>query len=247
MLTESFKQFYKKSLLSEGGNVFKDENGLPQTTRIKQEYVDSTIKNVEKLTGLTGLLDSKLGSTGKKPTSGDIDLVIDSTKINKDAFFEKLKNNTKLQKQLGSNFVKKTGIEIAFKAPIIGEEGKFVQVDFMFTDHPEFLKFYYANNEGQDSVHKGSDRNILLSAVAKTKGLKLSMKGLLNRETNQLIENGTDPITVIKTVLGEDATFVDILNFESVERYLKTHIDKETFDAIIDEATRGINALNPKN
>ena len=65
------------SQLSEGGNVFKDAQGQPLTQRINQADVAATIAWVEQVTGIKFPQDRWLGSTGRKPTSGDLDLAVD--------------------------------------------------------------------------------------------------------------------------------------------------------------------------
>jgi hypothetical protein len=225
----SFGTYYRNSiLLSEGGNIFSDR-------RINKSEIIPTIKSLEELTGLP-LLNNTLGSTGKRESSGDIDLVIDSTKVNKDEFIKNL-----VSKGVDPTSLKKTGIEVAYKAPIIDSTGNktddHIQVDFMFSEDPEFLKFYYANNE---DVHKGSARNILLAAIAKSKNLTLSMKGLADRETKQIITK--DPIAVTKKVLGEDATLENIHNVKSILTYLKKHHSDEEIKAIIEPAEETIGA-----
>ena len=57
--------------LLEGGNVFKDAQGQPLTQRINQADVPATIAFVEKILGTEFPQDRWLGSTGRKPTSGD--------------------------------------------------------------------------------------------------------------------------------------------------------------------------------
>jgi hypothetical protein len=231
MLGVNFKTFYQQALLSEGGNIFSSR-------RINKNEIIPTIKSLEKLTGLP-LETNVLGSTGKKESSGDIDLVVDSNRVNKDEFIKAL-----VSKGVDPSSLKKTGIEVAYKAPIIDSNGNktedFVQVDFMFSEVPDFLKFYYSNNE---DIHKGSVRNILLAAIAKTKGLTLSMKGLSDRETKQLIS--TDPEIVTKKVLGKDATLQDIHNVVSVIKYLKKHYSDEEIKTIVEpaEETTGVKFL----
>ncbi len=228
MLGINFKTFYQNVLLQEGGNIFSDR-------RINKNEIIPTIKSLEELTGLS-LLNNTLGSTGKKESSGDIDLVIDSNKVNKDEFIKNL-----VSKGVDPSFLKKTGIEVAYKAPIIdstgNKTGDYIQVDFMFSEDPEFLKFYYSNNE---DIHKGSARNILLAAIAKTKNLTLSMKGLSDRETKQIITK--DPIAVTKKVLGEDATLEDIRNINSILSYLKKHYSDDELKTIIEPAEETIGA-----
>ena len=76
-------------MLTEGGNVFKTADGEPATTRITQMDVAPTISWLEQLTGMR-LRDKMLGSTGKAPTSGDLDLEVDASKVDKAHFKEML-------------------------------------------------------------------------------------------------------------------------------------------------------------
>ena len=224
MLNESFASYFNNSaLLNEGGNIFSDR-------RIKKSEVIPTVKHLEELTGLS-LLDNLLGSTGKKDTSGDIDVVVDSNQYTKNGLIKQL-----VDAGVDPTNLKKTGIEVAYKAEIKNEQGEpaggHIQVDFMFHDDPEFLKFYYANNE--ELPYKGSHRNITLSAIAKSKNLTLSMKGLFSRETKQLITK--DPAEIAKQVLGEDATEKDLTNLPSILAYLKKHYSSEELNTMLQPA-----------
>jgi hypothetical protein len=228
MLDVSFRNFFKESLLlSEGGNIFSD-------VRINRSEVVPTVKSLEKLTGMS-LLDSMLGSTGKADTSGDIDLVVDENKVNKDSFIKDL-----VSKGIDPKDLKKTGIEVAYRAPIIdiqgNKTGNHIQVDFMFHGDPDYLKFYYASNEMPP--YKGAHRNITMSALAKTKGLLLSMKGLFERETKAFVSK--DPNVIAKRVLGEDATVDDLKNIPSLMNYLKSHYPPEKVKDMIKDAEETI-------
>ena len=66
-------------ILLEGGNIFKDAEKNPLTKRIDRADVDPTIKWLEDILDIS-LIDNKLGTTGKKPTSGDLDLAVDESK-----------------------------------------------------------------------------------------------------------------------------------------------------------------------
>ena len=100
-------------ILKEGGNIFKDEQGTPVTQRINRDSVDPTLLWLEKITGLNHT-DMKLGSTGIKDTSGDLDVAIDASKVDKQELFDKLvawkmknhpdDNTRQLRKQKSSIF-----------------------------------------------------------------------------------------------------------------------------------------------
>jgi hypothetical protein len=196
--------------LFEGGNVFKTAEGQPATTRIARENVVPTVQWLEKLTGLN-LVDNMLGSTGRKETSGDLDLGIDDTKITKDVLIQQL-----LKRGIKAEDIKKSGDSVHVKTPILGDASNgFVQTDFMFGD-PEFQKF--ALNTGE-SNYKGVHRAILLASIAKAQGMKWSYKnGLMDRETNEIITKNPQEIAE-KLING---TTADLSSVESIIKKIKT-------------------------
>lgn len=208
-------------------------------TRINKSEVMPTVKSLERLTGLR-LADSLLGSTGKTATSGDIDLVIDETKIDKDKFIQHL-----ISRGVDPSDLRKTGIEVAYRAPIVNAQGNQtghnIQVDFMFHPDPAYLKFYYASNE--QPPYKGAHRNITMSALAKDKGLTLSMKGLTDRQTKQLVSK--DPNTIAQCILGKDALAKDLFNIPAIMNYLKSHYPLDTIKTMVApaEETTGVKLL----
>ena len=78
-----------KKKINEGGNIFKTQDGKPDTIRINRVDVEPTVQWLETITGLE-LTDFKLGTTGLAPSSGDIDLAVDQNKINKEQLIAKL-------------------------------------------------------------------------------------------------------------------------------------------------------------
>ena len=195
--------------LYEGGNVFKLTDGQPATTRISRENVVPTVQWLEQLTGLN-LVDNMLGSTGRKETSGDLDLGIDETKITKDVLIQQL-----LKRGVKAGDIKKSGDSVHVKTPILGDaENGYVQTDFMFGD-PEFQKF--ALNTGE-SDYKGVHRAILLASIAKAQGMKWSYKnGLVDRETNEIITKNPQEIAE-KLING---TTADLSSVESIVKKIK--------------------------
>jgi len=195
--------------LYEGGNVFKLTDGQPATTRISRENVVPTVQWLEQLTGLN-LVDNMLGSTGRKETSGDLDLGIDETKITKDVLIQQL-----LKRGVKAEDIKKSGDSVHVKTPILGDaKNGYVQTDFMFGD-PEFQKF--ALNTGE-SDYKGVHRAILLASIAKAQGMKWSYKnGLMDRETNEIITKNPQEIAE-KLING---TTADLSSVESIVKKIK--------------------------
>jgi hypothetical protein len=201
--------------LYEGGNVFKLTDGQPATTRISRENVVPTVQWLEQLTGLN-LVDNMLGSTGRKETSGDLDLGIDETKITKDVLIQQL-----LKRGIKAEDIKKSGDSVHVKTPILGDKSNgYVQTDFMFGD-PEFQKF--ALNTGE-SDYKGVHRAILLASIAKAQGMKWSYKnGLMDRETNEIITK--NPAEIAQKLIN--GTTADLSSVESIVKKIKARPDYE--------------------
>lgn len=130
-------------------------------SRIKKGDIAATLKHVSELSGIPTKDLIKIGSTGKLPDSGDIDLAIDSNKYDPILIHQRMMDAVN---QEGTN---NTGTKVAsYAVPIRGDESKGkVQVDFMFTSNPDWAKFSYYS-EGEGSRYKGAVRAILLSAVA---------------------------------------------------------------------------------
>jgi len=203
-------------ILLEGGNVFKDSNGQPLTQRIDLENVVPTVQWLEQLTGLN-LVDNMLGSTGRKATSGDLDLGVDETKVSKQTLIDIL-----LRKGVPAEDLRKTGDSVHYKAPILGDAGHgYVQVDFMFTDDPKWQQFSMTTG---DSEYKGMHRAILLASIAKAQGMKWSYKlGLVDRETNEPITK--DPNEIAKRLIG--GTAKDLSSVETIVDKIKSRPDYE--------------------
>lgn len=200
--------------LLEGGNVFKDAQGQPLTQRINQADVPATIRWVERVTGLKFPQERWLGSTGRKATSGDLDLAVDISDTSKEELAAKLSQFIQSQGQDSRDWVRKSG-EVHLKTPIAGNPANgFVQTDFMFFPNLDWGTFYYAG--GEDSNYKGMNRNVLMSSVAKQLGLKVGANGMFSRTSNQLVPGGQDPDYVAQVLLGPTATRKNLKNVESI-------------------------------
>jgi len=208
--------------LHEGGNVFKGLDKEPLTRRIKRDEIPSTIAYLEQQTGIDFSMDKDeegvpvkwLGTTGRKQDSGDLDLSVDAREIDKKEFAAKLVGI------FGKDSVKLSGDSVHLKTPINGDPDiGFAQTDFMFSEDPTFQQFSIRGGlEG--SPYKGEHRHILLSSIARARGMKYSAKnGLVDPETDEIITK--DPNKMAKDLLGQTATVNDIKSFESIIAYIK--------------------------
>jgi hypothetical protein len=217
----------------EGGNVFKDAMGVPLTQRIQQADIPGTVQYLETVTGLdlsgpddpnTGYPVKWLGSTGKKSDSGDLDLAVMLSDTTKPQLKAKLDQFVTQQGQDPRDFVRLSGEAVHFKTPILGNaKNGFVQTDFMFLPDLGWGSFFLAG--GQDSNYKGNLRNILMSSIAKTLGLKVGPKGVVSRTTDQVIS--LDPDVAAEYLLGTGRTKKDLKNVETIYKNLASDPDRD--------------------
>lgn len=128
--------------------------------------IEPTLSALEKVLGMD-LLNNTLGSVGKKEFSGDIDVALDISAEEVQAFVEKLKTIPEI-KDIAQSSVVMT------KVKIVGYDPKketdktrtgYVQLDFMIGD-PDWLKVFYHAPAETESQYKGLHRTELLKTVA---------------------------------------------------------------------------------
>lgn len=216
-------------ILNEGGNVFKDEKKVPVTQRINRNDVPTTVAWLEQVTGLS-LKGTLLGSTGVTPTSGDIDLGLDASKITKDAVIgvltkwcqqsgipdDKIVNSRAKGKEPAhaDRWIDATGIEVHFRAPINGDAKQgYVQVDFNFLTNMKWSRFMLSPMP-PESQYKGVDRAVLFNSIGKVLGFKVTVNtGVHDRQTNELVT--TDPAQLAQ-MLVPNGTVQDLVSVETV-------------------------------
>lgn len=201
----------------EGGNVFKDDAGSILTVRINKADVLPTVQWLETVTGLE-LTDNMLGTTGRKETSGDLDLAVDANAVNKNEFAAKL--GAYIEKQGGNpkEWIRKSGISVHFKTPIRGDEKNgYVQSDFMFGE-PSWMKFSLQGGR-EGSELKGAHRHVILSSIARHRGMKWSPNnGLMSGDGKELVSK--DGNEIAKKLLGQTATVKDLQDPEAIIDYV---------------------------
>jgi hypothetical protein len=211
--------------LLEGGNVFKDKQGQPLTQRINQADVPATIAYIENILGIEFPPERWLGSTGRKPTSGDLDLGVDLNEIDKDQLAGALQQIVTSQGLDPREWVVKKG-EVHFRTPIAGDPNKgYVQTDFMFFPNLDWGTFYYGGAEG--SAYKGMNRNVLMSSIAKALGFKVGANGMFSRSTEELVPGGMDPNHVARVLLGPAFAKENLRNVESIYTALSNDPNKD--------------------
>jgi len=234
------KRMFTEQILKEGGNIFK-KDGEPVTQRIKRDDIDTTLDWVEKITGIDHK-DMKLGSTGIKADSGDIDVAVNAKEVDKEEMYQKLVRWAQLNHpdDDARQWVAKSGTNVHFKAPINGkEENGFAQLDLMFGD-PEWMKFALKGS-GDGTPYKGADRMIMLASISKAQGYKWSpTNGLVDRETNQPVTK--NPVEIAKAIIGPNAQPKDLDSVETIVAAIKNRPDYEDLVADVKDnfAKRGL-------
>jgi hypothetical protein len=214
-----------KAVIVEGGNVFKDKEGKELTQRINQADVEPTIRFLEKITGIPHF-EHALGTTGKSPTSGDMDIGIPPG-TTKEELVAKLSAWCSQHGEDPTAFIRKSGISVHFKTPIGGSsERGYVQTDFMFVPNLEFAKF--AMTSDPHSKYRGAHKQILLSSIAKVKGFTWNpTTGLIDRATKKLVTNGDNPDYVAELLFGANADRTSLTSVESVLAALENNPRRE--------------------
>lgn len=228
-----------QQLLREGGNIFKDAQGATQTRSISRDEIPATLNWLERITKLP-IRDNTIGSTGKKPTSGDIDVAVDAELHSKDDLVTKLSAWVTKQGDDPRDYVRKSGISVHLKTPIKGDPANgFVQTDFMFYRDPTFAK--WMGSYDPNTKFKNADRIILMNSIAKAQGLKISPDtGLTTRDTGKFLTR--DPDEIARIFLGHGATSDDLRTVERIMYALRGDPDKQVkiADAKDNFAARGL-------
>lgn len=147
-------------VIKEGGYALKDAG----VGRIKREDIPATVQLVSQITGIPTEDLHPLGSVGKMPDSGDIDLGVETGKYDPEEVHQRM------CAELGEDLCTyNKGTKVASYAfPIAGDKSKgLVQVDLMYVDNPQWATFSY-HSPGADSQYKGAIRAMLLMGVAAT-------------------------------------------------------------------------------
>ncbi len=199
-------------ILTEGGNIFQG------TAEFDQKLIPMMMKQVNSVMDKTGVKALPIGS-GATPTpgkmSGDLDMIADAGQI-RDHFGVKDNKNAKIELeklfQAAGFETKKTG-QIVHVKTNVGNGSQ--QVDIMVVDGGETAQKFHVHDIPQGSPYKGVHKQIMIAELARAKGMMWSpYKGLVNRETKQLVSNNLDEIA--KELLNPNASAADLGSVETI-------------------------------
>ena len=184
---KTFRQFLFESIfeevLKQGGNA------VSNVQKIAQNNVQPTLdKFYQVLLGIYTNLKwndtiFKLGSTGKKDFSGDLDIGIDFNAVQREkgeTILEQLEHlftylyNQQISQEIKINNISNDMIHLSF--PQYNEDGqqieKNVQIDIILTLNKQFCLFYMYSPAQNQTAYKGAHRNELFRAILKTNTFK---------------------------------------------------------------------------
>jgi hypothetical protein len=212
-------------ILLEGGNV------IPNAVPINKANFPTAVKNLQKILP-KGLNLYPIGSAGKKEISSDIDALIDAEELMK-AFPSK---ELKLSRKALEDYFKekglpaaRTGVSIHVGIPT-GAGEDIVQVDLMAVDNAKAAQPLHTHDY-TDPTMKGGTLHAMwadlanMSSLPDHKSLMMSpYKGLLDRETKELVANDKDKIA--KIIIGPTASADDMGNPTKMLKALEKYPDK---------------------
>lgn len=208
-----------------GGRVFKDSQGGLVCGRINQTDIPETVQWLEQLVGVEFPREHWLGSTGRRVSSGDIDLALDAQQHSSDDIYKRLVHWAQSHGLDHREWIKKSGQTIYVKTPIQGRPDQgYVQTDLMFLDNMPWAT--WAWSAAENSNYSGTERNILINSIAKSLGYKLNANaGIQDRETQAVISD--DPDAAAKLLLNPRATVQDLTSVESIMDALEQDPDRD--------------------
>jgi hypothetical protein len=211
------------------GNVFKASDGTALTTNIKREEIPSTLTNLERILREFGVEEiAIIGSGGKKPESGDLDIAIGPVLAMDDSERQLYKQNlkTQLQGELGQQNVALVGDNIHLRFPISGRETDgdkdpdHVQIDLMLSQDPSNTAWLMA---GTGSGLKGVFRNLLLAFIAKIRSVKSGKTYTLKYPGGIQVVDASGEVVVPRTEVPQ--TILSQLSLNAMPNDLLTFSD----------------------
>lgn len=256
--------------LNEGGHALADMKPVPLAA-FESEFP----KLVTFLKKLGAKHVVPVGSTGKKPLMGDVDLALETDLSIED--FQK-----KLEAAIGKDKVSRNATVVSFAHDFGGTVG---QVDLMF-GKTSYLSWSRAGTDPRKTPFKGVARNLLLNILARTlseqvfekQSSEVSKKryiidmdrGLFINTQTKVSKDGKplkdwknvdkefltdDPQEIVSVLLGEDFTVDDTLTFDDLvsaiarSKLVKKHagtIVRQFVDSVRETAAKRPDILGPK-
>lgn len=256
--------------LAEGGHALDDMKPVPL-----KAFESEFPRLVDFLKRLGAQKVVPVGSTGKKPLMGDVDLALETDLSIED--FQKA-----LEGAIGSDKVTRNATVVSFAHDFGGTIG---QVDLMF-GKTSYLSWSRAGTDPRKTPFKGVARNLLLNILARTlseqvfekqssdvskkryivdmdRGLFINTQTKVSKDNKPLKDWKNvdkefvtdDPQEIVSVLLGEDFTVEDTLTFDDLvsaiarSKLVKKHaakIVRQFVDSVRETAMKRPDVLGPK-
>jgi predicted nucleotidyltransferase len=229
--------------LFEGGNV------VPDAVQLEKANFSAVMDNLKKILPPNMQL-YPIGSAGKKEISSDIDVLVDAKELMTAFPTKELKLSRKaLEDYFHSKglFAARTGVSIHVGIPI-GNTNNVVQVDIMAVENAAAAQPLHTHDYS-DPTLKGGTLHAMwadLANMSQVSGhLSLMMspyKGLMDRQTKELVSNDKDQIA--KIIIGPTASAMDMGNptlmMKALEQYPEKYkaIKERYFSEPVSEGSR---------
>ena len=219
-----------KSLISrlrEGGKMFP--NAIP----FDHDMIPDIMKSINGVLSKTKTKAIPIGS-GATPKSGkmsgDLDMIVDLADLKQaynmpDEEAKVIRKKLRQQFDLAGFTTGQSGTSVHVEVPM-GDHTH--QVDIMVVANAETASKFHTHNIPDGSKFKGVNKMITIAKLAKDAGMKWSpYKGLVNRETDELISSNLDDIA--KRLISPNASGKDLGSVESI----LSALGKEKGDALL--------------
>jgi hypothetical protein len=207
----------QRKVILEGGNMFTD------ASQFDQKYAKTIVDIVNKALAKTGIRVIPVGS-GATPTagkmSGDFDVMADEEDVKNYFNVPDAKSARKALNDylhgLGFNTAQ-SGINVHILIPL--SDGTKAQTDIMVTPQAATISKFHVHTVPQGSPYKGKNKILLMTLLAKQKGMLWSpWQGLFMRDASgkkgEFVSNDIDQVA--KTLIGGSASGKDLGSVESI-------------------------------
>ena len=221
------RSLFDSQPIKEGGNIF------PNSVSFDHKIIPQLMKQINSVLAKTKTKALPIGS-GATPTpgkmSGDLDMIVDLADLQQafnmpDEEAKVIRKKLRQQFDLAGFNTGQSGTSVHVEVPV-GDNTH--QIDIMVVADAEPASKFHTHDIPKGSKFKGVNKMITIAKLAKDAGMKWSpYKGLVNRETNELISNNLDDIA--KRLINPNASGKDL---GSVEAILSA-LGKEKGDALL--------------
>lgn len=211
--------------------VFEGGNVIPGAVPIRKENFPRAVANLQDILP-RGLNLYPIGSAGHKEISSDIDALIDAGELMKVFPAKELKLSRKALEEFFKSkglYAARTGVSIHVGIPT-NVKDEIVQVDLMAVENARAAQPLHTHDYTDSSMKGGTlhaiwaDLANLSSAQGHSNLMMSPFKGLVDRDTKELVTNNKDEIA--KIIIGPSASAEDMGNPTKVITALKKYPEK---------------------